>query len=293
MELSERIPPIGLVNNSYNGCYVNSCIQLLFSMKSFVSYLSFNSPSNEILQRIRLLFVDLISTTLQSINTFYFLDCYNPQYGDPNEFLTQILEHCNQCGYYEMSIRCDINCDCGKTDTVISKEPVLLIRNNGIQLDLPTQLCLSLFREFHCSCGRTLNVELKPLNSPQYLIICVENIKIINNQIEKQTKSISQNKEIIYNKSNYSLKSMITHINGYDNGHCKSYVKTQSGWYCCDDTNVYPWNEKLEEEVNEVVTTFLFEKKEEEPQSKPILSQQALLDYYLFLKRKQNNSNYS
>ncbi|EKE42778.1 hypothetical protein ENU1_010380 [Entamoeba nuttalli P19] len=289
MELSERVPPIGLVNNSYNGCYVNSCIQLLFSMKSFVSYLSFNPPNNEILQRIRLLFVDLINTTLQSINTFYFLDCYNPQYGDPNEFLVQVLEQCEQCNCYEMSLQCDISCECGKTDTVISKEPVLLIRNNGIQLDLSTQLYSSLFREFHCSCGRTVNVQLKSLNSPQYLIISVENIKIVNNKIEKQTKSISQNREITYNKTKYSLKSMITHINGYDNGHCRNYVKIQNRWYCCDDTNVYPWNEQLEEKVNEVVTTFLFEKKEEEPQSKLIISQQAILDYYLFLKEKQNN----
>ena len=59
--------------------------------KSFISYLTtIKETDNELLYRLKMLFVDLYKTTFQSIDTFYFLDCYQPQTGDPNEFLLQI-----------------------------------------------------------------------------------------------------------------------------------------------------------------------------------------------------------
>ena len=57
--MNERIPPTGLCNNSCQGCYVNSSIQLLNCIPSFIDYFNTITEENdELLYRLKVLFVD-------------------------------------------------------------------------------------------------------------------------------------------------------------------------------------------------------------------------------------------
>ena len=262
MNQFERIPPTGLCNNSCQGCYVNSSVQLLNCIKPFIEYLNkISENDNMLLHRLKMLFVDLYKTTFQSIDTFYFLDCYQPQTGDPNEFLLQILSDCSNCQSLQSIFEYQSTCQCGKQIYFRRNETYKYLYNDGKNIELPELVQSSLLEEHECECGNISFLSPKIVTHPSYLILLVSNGYFEDNQAKKRNQSLTQHRSITYGSHEYHLQSMITHINGYDDGHCRCYVNTRNGWYGCDDTNVYQWNGILDTSANEVVTTFLFKKE--------------------------------
>ena len=290
----ERIPPTGLHNKSCQGCYVNSSVQLLNCCKSFISYLTtIKETDNELLYRLKMLFVDLFKTSYQSVDTFYFLDCYQPQTGDPNEFLSQVFSFCNQTQIFNTIFQSLFHfhqtCECGNHIDMKTNETFFSLYNNGIQRELPELIQNEITREYQCTCGKKLNLIPNIEKYPSYLVFFVYNVDYVNGEMKKQTQSITQHRSITYGKKTYHLQAMITHVNGYYDGHCRCFVNTHKGWFGCDDTNVYQWNGILDSNCNEVVTTFLF-KSEDFNDEEVHLNQETIDEYHSFLVKKQHSN---
>ncbi|ELP89511.1 hypothetical protein EIN_391660 [Entamoeba invadens IP1] len=285
--IKRRVPPIGLFNKTCNGCYVNSVIQFIMSSSVIVDQLFCSQPKNEVVQRVKLLCYDLCNSGYDTVDTFYFLDNYEPNTGDPNEFLMMVLFELGEC---KVTLKKDIKAvckKCGKEYAMKSCENYWTLNNMENEHDL--EVIIQRHSDVMWCCEEDQPCEVTYQAIPETIVFLVNNICENNGQLKKIEKSVSQNRVINIKGVEYSLIAMISHIGWELVGHCRCYTNTELGWFCADDTNVYKWNGCLNEGEHEVIVAMLYQKTGTIDPKLCVDGLSITEDYFNFLNQKKGN----
>ncbi|KAL7719308.1 USP domain-containing protein [Entamoeba marina] len=272
MEKQRKIPPIGLINKSTQGCYVNSVIQALYSLPIFV---------NDLLLKTNYMTL----STYNSVDTFYFLENYSPDSGDPNEFLLEVMSGLSDT-LFTMKYSTTFQCVCGK-QTKYSEEKQMLCIRNGNEKSIEAILKDSPLNSNTCSCGNEIIGSVDFQLKPTILCICIQNVEQCGSELRKICTSVSQHHTITFYDQQYELNALVTHVGNDLMGHCKAYVNTKCGWYGLDDANVYKWNGLLDTSSSEVVVGMFYQLPQDLNES-VIIDEAIINKYHDFLDNKSN-----
>lgn len=173
---------------------------------------------------------------------------FKDEYKVTKEFINEVQKNFfaeKFSGVMRLNFECAV-CKNETKDSIYEEFRVLTVRiKKNIAAGVKDYFKISLIDKDCTFCGsknktvRKVYVE----QAPNFLIV---HIARFTPSKEKDSRKIEIDKSLTLKDKSYEICAVLCHSGSLNNGHYVSYVKTSSGWICCDDSSIYKKNPSLD-----------------------------------------------